>query len=309
MTRSARSKRSAPRARRLGRLGVAIVAAFLAAAGPTARSSGCARCGTSTSEPTVARAPSAQSASVRLHSSAFAPVWREARWEVQPQARRRTGERRTAAGGGSFVCVRACDGGFFPVPYVGDRNSLAKICQALCPNADVQLYSMPVGGKIDDAVSVSGRSYADLPNAGKFEQTLDPNCSCRREGQGWAEALAEAEARARRHSGDILVTPEMSERMSRPAVVPKASVAAAYASDADAQALVETAEPPTVLLDANGVDMDLSAAAATLSHETSGVGVGDAGGAYYGLNQGQIVEQVDPSGSVKRVRIVGPTLY
>ncbi len=72
--------------------------------------------------------------------------------------------------------MRACDGGFFPVPYVGDRDSLAKICQALCPNADVQLYSMPYGGEIEGAVSTSGGSHADLPNAGKFEQTLDPNC-------------------------------------------------------------------------------------------------------------------------------------
>jgi hypothetical protein len=205
--------------------------------------------------------------------------------------------------------VRVCDGGFFPVPYVSDRDSLAKICQALCPNAEARLYSMPFGGKIEDAVSTSGESYADLPDAGTFEQTRDPSCSCRPKEQGWAEALAAAEARAQRHSGDILVTPEISEQMSRPVAAPEPSVAAAYASDAEALALVEMAEPPTILLDADGVDIDLSAAAAALSHEKSGIGEGEARAAHYGLNQGQIVAEEGPDGSVKRVRIVAPELY
>jgi len=234
-----------------------------------------------------------------------------------PLARRPTGGPAVAAeaetdcrgGGPDFVCVRTCDGGFFPVPYVGNRDSLAKICQALCPNADVQLYSMPVGGQIENAVSTSGGSYADLPNAGKFQQALDPNCSCRRKGQGWAETLAAAEARAQRHAGDILVTPEMSEQMSRPVAVPKGSVAAAYPSDADAVALVEMAEPPTLLLDANGVDIDLSAAAAAVSRETSDIGEGEVGAAHHGLNQRQIVAQEGPDGSMKRVPIVAPALY
>jgi hypothetical protein len=290
-------------------LGVAIVAAILAGAGP-ARSVGCARCSASPPEPTVARAPSAQSGGLRPRRQDFAPAWRELRREARsPQARRWTGERTAAGGGTYFVCVRVCDGGFFPVPYVSDRDSLAKICQALCPNAEARLYSMPFGGTIEDAVSTSGESYADLPDAGTFEQTRDPNCSCRRKEQGWAEVLAAAEARAQRHSGDILVTPEMSERMSRPVVVPEASAAADYASDPEALALIEMAQPPAVLLDADGVDMDLSAAAAALSHETSGIDAGKVGAAHYGLNQGQIVEEEGPDGSVKRVRVVAPELY
>jgi hypothetical protein len=101
----------------------------------------------------------------------------------------------------------------------------------------------------------------------------------------------------------------MSEQMSRPVVAPEASVAAAYGSDSEALALVEMAQPPAVLLDANGVDMDLSAAAAALSHETSGIDGGKVGAADYGLNQGQIVEEEGPDGSVKRVRVVAPELY
>jgi hypothetical protein len=203
--------------------------------------------------------------------------------------------------------VRACDGSFFPLSYVGDRDSLTKLCQALCPNAETQLYSMPFGGTIEESVSASGLPYWNLPNAGKFEQAVDQSCSCRRKEQSWAEALAGVEARLPRHSGDILVTPEISERMSRPQAPPKISVAKAHATDADALALAEKPEPQPVVLDANGVDTTLNAAIVAVSRETSGIGVEETErGAYYGLNQGHIVEQRGPDGSVKRVRIVAP---
>ena len=285
-----------PGAGRLGRLGVAIVAAILA--GPPARSSGCARCGAPT--PELNHVPSVQSAAPRQPKHL---VSREAR------PRRLTGELKIASGGSYFVCVRACDGSFFPVPYVGDRDLLAKICQALCPNAETQFYSMPFGGTIEDSVSTSGLPYASLPNAGKFEQAVDQDCSCRRKDQSWAEALAAVEARLQRHAGDILVTPEISEQMSRPMAPQPTSVAKAHATEADALALVEKPEPQSVVLDANGVDFNLNAATAAVSRETSGIGVEETGGAHYALNQGRIVGQKGPDGSVKRVRIVAPNLY
>lgn len=294
MTQLAPFESLAPWAGRLGRLGVVIIAAVLI--GPPARSSGCARCGAPT--PELNSAPSFASPKQPKHL-----VSREAR------PRRLTGELKIAAGGSYLVCVRACDGGFFPVPYVGDRDSLAKICQALCPNAETQLYSMPFGGTIEDSVSTSGLPYASLPNAGKFEQAVDQDCSCRRKDQSWAEALAGIEARLPRHAGDILVTPEISEQMSRPTSPPQIGVAKTHAAEADALALVEKPEPQSVVLDANGVDFNLNAATAAVSRETSGIGVEETGGAHYDLHQGRVVEQIGPDGSARRVRIVAPTLY
>ena len=56
-------------------------------------------------------------------------------------------------GGGSYtVCVRTCDGGFFPVTYSGAgsrADSLEEVCRSLCPNAEVELYAFPLGGTID----------------------------------------------------------------------------------------------------------------------------------------------------------------
>ncbi len=219
-----------------------------------------------------------------------------------------------AHSGSYAVCVRTCDGSFFPVSYTGAgsrADSLEEVCRALCPNADMALYSFPFGGTIDEAASSSnGESYANLPNAGKFQQTYDPNCSCRRKGQSWADALADAEARYGHEKHDILVTPEKSAEMARPIVDPKAK----SATDPKAKAATPAAEPPVdagsaPVLDANGADTKLSAAAATVSREGSGIAGSDTQGAKsFSVNQGRTVEITGPDGVKRLVRIVGPTL-
>jgi hypothetical protein len=219
-----------------------------------------------------------------------------------------------ARSGSYAVCVRTCDGSFFPVSYTGAgsrADSLEEVCRALCPNADMALYSFPFGGTIDEAASSSnGEPYANLPNAGKFQQTYDPNCSCRRKGQGWADALADAEARYGHEKHDILVTPEKSAEMARPIVDPKAKSAA----DPKAKAATPGAEPPVdpggaQVLDANGTDTKLSAAAAAVSREGSGIAGSDTQGAKsFTVNQGRTVEITGPDGVKRLVRIVGPTL-
>ena len=203
-----------------------------------------------------------------------------------------------------MVCVRKCDGSFFPVSYFGAdsrSDTLEQVCQSLCPNADVALYSFPFGGTIDEAVSSTGEPYASLPNAGKFQQTNDPTCSCRAPGQSWAEALAAAEAKYGRHSGDVLVSVEAAERMSRPVQDPTAKPAAAY--PAQTRAAPSDALPP--VLDVNGVDVSLSAAAAAISRGTSGIRDEDGESVTnYDVKQGRTVEETIPDGSIRRVRVL-----
>jgi hypothetical protein len=174
------------------------------------------------------------------------------------------------------------------------------------------LYSYPFGGTVEEAESASGEPYADLPKAGKFEQTFDPNCSCRRKGQTWADALADAEARYGHEKHDIIVTPEKSAEMARPIIDPKAKPTA----DPKAKDLVAGPAVPTTadgatapVLDASGADTKLSAEAAAVSREASGIAGGDAQGAKsFSRNQGQLVESTGPDGVKRMVRIVGPSL-
>lgn len=236
-----------------------------------------------------------------------------------------------AHAGSYAVCVRTCDGSFFPVSYTGAgsrADSLEDVCRALCPNADMALYSFPFGGTIEEAASPVGEPYANLPNAGKFEKTFDPSCSCRRKGQSWAEALADAEARYGHEKHDILVTPEKSAEMSRPIIDAKAKPAL----DAKGKPITPVpsvvagpgaAPPPpgatgpapssdtatTPVLDANGADTKLSAEAATVSRETSGIAGDDVQSAKnYNVGQGRTVESKGPDGVKRQVRIVGPAL-
>jgi hypothetical protein len=231
-----------------------------------------------------------------------------------------------AHAGSYAVCVRTCDGSFFPVSYSGAgsrADSLEEVCRALCPNADVALYSFPFGGTIDEAESASGEPYANLPNAGKFQQTHDPTCACRRKGESWAEALADAEARYGHEKHDIIVTPEKSAEMARPIIDPKAKAAVdpkakpgapGVAGPAAAPGALPGATPPVdaenaPVLDINGADTRLSAETATVSREGSGIAGDDVQGAKsFSVNQGRTVEVTGPDGVKRTVRIVGPAL-
>jgi hypothetical protein len=236
-----------------------------------------------------------------------------------------------ARAGAKAVCVRSCDGSFFPVSYSangGRLDGLQDMCRALCPNADVTLYTYPSSGDIEQAVSITGARYMDSPTALKFRQTFDSTCSCRRRGQTWADALAGAEAKlGREDKSDIIVTPEKSLEMSRPKSDPKADgkldpkgrLAKANgkpAPGADAKAVPGADAKPApgveakaaLGTDANGVDTTLSQQAATISRETSGIAGGaPQSGAPVGKDQGQSVDVTGPDGVKRKVRIVGPT--
>ncbi len=255
-----------------------------------AQSVGCGRCGTPTVSPTMALP-------VPLRATFERP---ERRWalgtSLRVPARRETR-------GAYMVCVRTCDGSFFPVSYSGGRtDTLGEVCQALCPNAEMALYSFPFGGTIEEATSASGQPYSNLPSAGRFEKSFDPNCSCRRPGESWAEALAAAEAKYGR-SHEIAVSIEAAERMSRPVQDP-----APTPTDAPGQNLSPSGQPPP-RLDANGVDMSLSAATATISRESSGIFRDEVGQrpTSYDLKQGQTIEETAPDGSIRRVRLLPST--
>src|SRR5271166_2360277 len=265
-------------------LGFVFLALALAGGEVLAQSGGCARCG---------GAPAVSPSAFPFFVPAVRPARRRERWTLKLSLRREP-ERRA----NYTVCVRTCDGAFFPVSYFGPgsrSDTLEQVCRSLCPNADVALYSFPFGGTIDEAVSSFGEPYSHLSNAGKFEQSYEPACSCRPPGQSWAEALADAEAKFGRHSHDIVVSVEDAERMSRP-VRPAATDAA------------EPGDATPVALDINGVDTALGAAAAAISRETSGIRDEDAQRPVsFGLKQGRTIEEKGPDGSTRRVRVLPAT--
>lgn len=124
-----------------------------------------------------------------------------------------------ARGGSQAVCVRTCDGGFFPMNMSSHRgqDSLNEMCTALCPNTQAAVYTRNPNSDIKTAVSLDGTPYMNLPNALRFQKSFDAACTCHPAGKTWAEALAGAEsALGSQRKGDILVTPEKSAELSRP---------------------------------------------------------------------------------------------
>ena len=196
----------------------------------------------------------------------------------------------------------------------GRLDGLEDMCHALCPNADVSLYTYPASGEIEQAVSVSGSALHGQPTALKYRQSLDPNCACRPRGESWAEALAGAKAKLGRESkGDIFVTPEKSAEMSRPRIDPRRRRRRSPRPTRRRAATPRRRRPGALerrrRRASTGVDPALSQQAATISREASGIASGEAQtGARYRQGQGQTVEVVSPDGVKRRVRIIDPAL-
>lgn len=126
---------------------------------------------------------------------------------------------RMASGGSRVICVKTCDGSYFPMNNLPDgRGGADELCQALCPGTEAVAYSMPHGDdSLKYAATIKGsRAYVSLPSAFKFRSTFAPSCSCKKDGQTWAQSLAKAESMLVRQKGDIFVTPLQAERLSRP---------------------------------------------------------------------------------------------
>jgi hypothetical protein len=88
---------------------------------------------------------------------------------------------RTTYFAGRTVCVRLCDGAFFPIAAPSSSAGEEAVCQSLCPDAPIDVYREAKGSdKIDDAISAAGRPYAALPAAFRYRTTLDRTCACHR---------------------------------------------------------------------------------------------------------------------------------
>jgi|SRR6516162_3769780 len=118
------------------------------------------------------------------------------------------------------VCVRACDGFYFPISYSTVPSRFAddaRACQRQCPAAEVELYSFRNPGEnMEQAVSVTGQPYTSLANAFRYRKEIIAGCSCRRPGQSWAEALKNADDPTTLESGDIVVTDQNAKALSQP---------------------------------------------------------------------------------------------
>jgi hypothetical protein len=96
-----------------------------------------------------------------------------------------TAQNERGFGGGSYrtLCVRTCDGYYFPISYATRRSNFASdeaTCRQMCPSADVALYAhRNPGQNSTDARSVVDETpYSALASAFSYRTSFNPSCTC-----------------------------------------------------------------------------------------------------------------------------------
>ena len=103
---------------------------------------------------------------------------------------------RRDGGGYRTVCVRLCDGYFWPVSFAAPRASLAqdrRKCEQSCDSPARLYVSKDTEAPLEDMRDENGRYYRDLKTAFVYRTSYLESCKCR--AHPW-----EAEAQAR-HAG------------------------------------------------------------------------------------------------------------
>ena len=80
------------------------------------------------------------------------------------------------------VCVRLCDGYYFPISFSTTRDRFAEdeqACEARCAN-EARLFYHPSDAQNDDKlIDRDGNAYTDLANAFVYRTRYEPSCQCR----------------------------------------------------------------------------------------------------------------------------------
>ncbi|MFO1151608.1 MAG: DUF2865 domain-containing protein [Alsobacter sp.] len=102
---------------------------------------------------------------------------------------------------GRQVCVRMCDGFYYPLDSVATRGGDALgACESSCPGAEMAVFRTS-GDDMAEARDAWGRRYGDLQNAFSYRKTFAPACGCQRRPDA-AGVMADMTLR----KGDIVVT-------------------------------------------------------------------------------------------------------
>jgi len=89
-----------------------------------------------------------------------------------------------ASGTYRTMCVRTCDGYYFPISFATSPANFARdaqTCQARCPGTKVELYYHVPSEESESMISLAGVPYKDLPTAfhyRKADASRAPGCTC-----------------------------------------------------------------------------------------------------------------------------------
>jgi hypothetical protein len=210
-------------------------------------------------------------------------------------------------GAGQAVCVKTCDGSFFPLATSpGGRESHDEMCQALCPSAETRVFYMNGSGDISDASTRGGEGYLSLANANKFTRTFDPTCGCRKPGESWSAALREAEEMLERRRGDMIVSEAKARELSQPRGPRALSQREQRRLDEDRAKELARQQAAAAAFTPAGQTAAPVEANPVAGQESAGIG-SIAWGSTVGIDTGRKVEVTASDGEKKLVRVVVPS--
>ena len=220
---------------------------------------------------TTQRAAQRQQLLVALGSNGCGPQYRSAALQAQQGGffdRLFGGGGPGGGGGGLFspsepigstfrtICVRSCDGYYYPISFATTPDHFRddeQTCQRMCPASEVSLYMYHnPGEEVNQAVSLSGRPYTEMPNAFSYRKAFNAACSCRKPGESWADALKVNGTDDTVVPGDLVVTDKNAKQLSQPRIgadgkpirpAPTTKIAAPAAPTADAAPAAAQAQP------------------------------------------------------------------
>jgi hypothetical protein len=125
-----------------------------------------------------------------LYDDWFAGIFESAPRRSEPESDRPRG-RDDRPEGGTYrtLCVRLCDGFYFPISYSTRRGRFAgdaKQCERSCPAGSRLFVHRNPGQDVDEMVDLDGRPYRSLPTAFLHRAQYVADCTCR--GNPWDEA-------------------------------------------------------------------------------------------------------------------------
>jgi hypothetical protein len=153
------------------------------------------------------------------------------------------------------VCVRLCDGYYWPISYATSSNNLGRDgqkCESSCSSPAKLYYGRTSGTETEDLEDLSGQPYHRLKTAFRYRAQYEPSCKCKAD--PWSKEATDRHKmyalEAAKAKGDKVAAQELKLMKQAAVEAENASTASATqaaateAPDPATESRARTASPP-----------------------------------------------------------------
>ena len=119
------------------------------------------------------------------------------------------------------ICVRTCDGYYFPISFATTTDRIARdaqVCQSQC-GGPAKLYYYPnPGGEVQQAIGLDGTPYTSLQNAFRYRKEVVSSCTCKGPAES-VESVADTQPMQQPAAGVATAKGALAKGVAAPAAV------------------------------------------------------------------------------------------